>query len=348
MLYAFLAWCARHAMRWCYRDVQVAGTVPPTGPVLLAVNHPNDLADVCALLAHVPRRITFVANVTAAEQPLVGFVYDRLGVVPVHRVRDARKARARGQDSAEANRSAFARVRDVLAAGGCVCVFPEGGVHAGPRLGTLRTGLARMALHARSGIPGLAIVPVGLCYEAPMRLRTRVFLEAGAPLAMDTWAPDPPALPDVQLTAEIGARLQAVVTALHAHASVPDNRQGSRLASSGPGLALLAPFALLGLLLHAPAWALIRRLATRIAPTPQEVIPRIIAPGLHGMMLWYQLAAGALGVLLVRLGLAPWIAVFTAPALVFTLFPPLATLGLRWRDALLGEAHPSPRGVTPV
>ena len=158
MLYAFLAWCARHALRWCWRDVHVVGTVPTRGPVLLAVNHANDLADICAVLAHVPRRVTFVANVSAAESRLVAWAYDRMGVVPVHRVRDARKAKARGMDSAAANAQAFARVRDVLAAGGCVCVFPEGGVHRGPHLGALRTGLARMALDAQASgrAPGLS------------------------------------------------------------------------------------------------------------------------------------------------------------------------------------------------
>src|SRR5690606_21578840 len=103
MFYTSLAWCARRALQWCYREVSVVGTVPASGPLRLAVNDPTDLPDVCAVLAEIPRRVTFVANVSAAEQPLVGWAYRKMGVVPVHRVRDVRKARARGEDSSQAN-----------------------------------------------------------------------------------------------------------------------------------------------------------------------------------------------------------------------------------------------------
>ena len=128
MLYHVIVWCARTAMRWCFRDAHLVGHVPDTGPVLLAVNHPNDLPDICAILGFVPRRVTFVANVTSAEQPIVAWAYRQMGVVPVHRVRDARRARARGLDSVSANEQAFGRVGELLAQGACVCVFPEGGV----------------------------------------------------------------------------------------------------------------------------------------------------------------------------------------------------------------------------
>lgn len=211
MIYRWFTWCSRRALRWCYRDVSVVGAVPAHGPVLLAVNHPNDLADICAVLASVPRRVTFVANVSAADQPIVKWVYGQMGVIPVHRVRDMRKARARGEDSAAANARAFAAVRETLAAGGCVCVFPEGGVQRGPHLGALRNGLARMALDARDGgVAGVQVVPVGLTYEAPSALRSRLLVEIGEPLDLDTWraAPDRPA--ETQLTNRVAARMRRV------------------------------------------------------------------------------------------------------------------------------------------
>jgi len=212
MLYTALAWSSRRALRWCYRDVTMVGDVPHTGPVLLAVNHPNDLPDICAILGHVRRRVSFVANVTAAEQPLVAWAYARMGVVPIHRVRDARKARARGLDSSQANDRAFARVRELLAGGACVCVFPEGGVHRGPHLGALRTGLARMALDARdqAGLRGLQIVPVGITYESPLEYRTRVLIEIGAPLELDHWTACEGRRAESQLTVTIGIGMRAV------------------------------------------------------------------------------------------------------------------------------------------
>ena len=212
MIYRWLTWCARHALRWCYRDVSVVGAVPATGPVLLAVNHPNDVPDICAVLVSVPRRVTFVANVTAAEHPFVRWVYGQMGVIPIHRIRDVRKARARGEDSAAANARAFAAVRDTLAAGGCVVVFPEGGVQRGPHLGALRNGLARMALDARDGgaVAGVQVVPLGLTYEAPGALRSRLLVEVGEPIALDAWRADPDRPADTQLTNRVAARLRRV------------------------------------------------------------------------------------------------------------------------------------------
>ncbi|MCU0617711.1 MAG: 1-acyl-sn-glycerol-3-phosphate acyltransferase, partial [Gemmatimonadaceae bacterium] len=211
MLYTMLRWCAGRALRWCYAEVTVVGTVPAHGPVLLAVNHPNDLADICVVLSQVPRRVTFVANVSAAEHPLVKLAYERMGVIPVHRVRDVRRAKARGEDSAAANAAAMERVLQALRDGACVVVFPEGGVNRGPHLGALRTGLARMVLAARdAGVCGVRLVPMGLTYEAPNTLGTRVLAHVGEAIDVDTWTPQPdrPAAP--QLTAAVAAGLRAV------------------------------------------------------------------------------------------------------------------------------------------
>jgi 1-acyl-sn-glycerol-3-phosphate acyltransferase len=249
MLYEVLTWSARRALRWCYRDVHVEGALSAHGPLLLAVNHPNDLADICVVLAHLRRRVTFVANATAAEQPLVRLAYERMGVIPVHRVRDARKAKARGEDSAAANAAAMDRVIDALRAGACVVVFPEGGVHRGPHLGALRTGLARMVMAARdAGVRGVQVVPVGLTYEAPNALRTRVLAHVGEAIDMDTWTPAPerPAAP--QLTAAIAARLRAVTR------NAPDARAHEALSAVADVVAATAPEGVPPLLAANQAW----------------------------------------------------------------------------------------------
>jgi len=293
MLYAALAWVSRRAMRWCYRDLTMVGDVPRTGPLLLAVNHPNDLPDICAILGQVRRRVSFVANVTAAEQPLVAWAYGQMGVVPIHRVRDARKARARGLDSLQANDRAFARVRELLAAGACVCVFPEGGVHRGPHLGPLRTGLARMALDSRdAGVRGIQILPVGLTYESPREYRTRVLIEVGAPIALDDWAADEGRRAESQLTTLIGARLRAVTR------NAPDD--ASRRALTAMALLSAAQSPDASLLTATTRW---RSLASEIygpgiAPEAAED-PRL-DPGRRVIGLLEALPAGDSPALLVR------------------------------------------------
>lgn len=236
MLYTMLRWSAGRALRWCYAEVTVVGAVPAHGPVLLAVNHPNDLADICVVLSQVPRRVTFVANVSAAEHPLVKLAYDRMGVIPVHRVRDVRRAMARGEDSAAANAAAMERVLQALRDGACVVVFPEGGVNRGPHLGALRTGLARMVLAARdAGVRGVRLVPMGLTYEAPNALGTRVLAHVGEAIDVDTWTPQPdrPAAP--QLTAAVAAGLRAVTR------NAPDERAHEALSAVADVVAATAP-----------------------------------------------------------------------------------------------------------
>jgi 1-acyl-sn-glycerol-3-phosphate acyltransferase len=212
MLYAILSWCSRQAIRWCYREVQIRGTLPATGPVILAVNHPNELVDVCLVLGLMPRRVTFVANAASAAEKIVDWTYRQLGVVPVVRPRDTRKLGVSPEESARTNATAFSRVREALAGGACIVLFPEGGTHRGPHLDGLRTGIARMALDARDNgaVRGLRIVPVGIAYEAPYSLRSRIALRIGDAIHVDTWQPAHDHAPESQLTATVAAALRTV------------------------------------------------------------------------------------------------------------------------------------------
>jgi 1-acyl-sn-glycerol-3-phosphate acyltransferase len=395
MLYTLLTWCARRALRWCFCEVQVAGALPTQGPVLLAVNHPHDLVDICVVLAHLKRRITFVANATAAESPLVRFAYARMGVVAVHRVRDARKARARGEDSTAANAAAFAQVQQALADHACVCVFPEGGVTRAPHLGVLRTGLARMALDARDDaqLRGVQVVPVGITYADPAELRSDVHVEIGAPIALDAFVADPSRPPAPQLTHRIAEAMRRVTrnapdVATHdALRAITDISGGDNAAwraitddTFGPGIAPLpqddprfttalrvharlalavAPASVhralvgwsrwrnhppraigtpvrallgaIGLLLHGPAWWAAARLARRGAPTPADMIPRLIIPGLYVLVLWYALLGAATITALLAAGAGP-IAATGGVLTLWLLAPSLGDAAMRWRD----------------
>lgn len=401
MVYTMLTWCARRALRWCYREVRVSGALPAQGPVLLAINHPNDLVDICVVLAHLKRRITFVANATAAEASIVRFAYARMGVVAVHRVRDARKARARGEDSAAANTAAFAQVRQALADHACVCVFPEGGVTRAPHLGALRTGLARMALDARDDaqVRGVQVIPVGITYAEPAVLRSMVCVEVGAPIALDAFVADPsrPAAP--QLTHAIADAMRRVTRnapdaethdALRAITDVTGGGNAAWRAITddtfGPGIApmpqddprfaaarrvharlaqAVAPASVhraltawsrwrsnppsvigapvrallggIGVLLHGPAWLAAVRLARRGAPVSDDVIPRLIIPGLYVLVLWYALLGAVVGTALLAVGAAP-IAAMGAVVGLWLLAPSLGDAAVRWRDERLDRA----------
>ena len=75
---------------------------------------------------------------------------------------------------------------DILLGGGCVAIFPEGISHTDSQLATLKTGTARMALHAAAHRGhDVAIVPFGLTYLDRDRFRSQVLLQFAAPIPMD-------------------------------------------------------------------------------------------------------------------------------------------------------------------
>jgi 1-acyl-sn-glycerol-3-phosphate acyltransferase len=177
------------ALRWYYQQLTVTGLekVPADGPIFLAVNHPNALVDALAVAWSVPRRVHFTAKATIFANPLVARFLHTAGVVPLRRAAD--EAKAAGGDVAvdpARNAASFDAVADALAEGAAVVVFPEGKSHDDPRMAPLRTGLARMALHAADrGVRGIRIVPVGLLFERKEAPRSRVLLQVGEPLDLE-------------------------------------------------------------------------------------------------------------------------------------------------------------------
>lgn len=193
------------ALTWYYRSVSVAGRsrIPATGPVFLAVNHPNAMVDALVVGCSMPRRVTLTAKSTVFANPLLASFLHRVGVVPLKRASESAQhtpadvrtvANENGSanttaSTADPNRNAesFRAVCEALAAGKAVVVFPEGRSHDEPQLIPLRTGLARMALLARDSfnVSSIQIIPVGLLFERKEEPRTRVLLQIGQPIHVD-------------------------------------------------------------------------------------------------------------------------------------------------------------------
>ena len=73
MLYQSLKPVIRIALAWYYRSIAVSGAdrVPASGPVFLAVNHPNALVDALVVAGCIERRVRFTAKATIFANPLV-------------------------------------------------------------------------------------------------------------------------------------------------------------------------------------------------------------------------------------------------------------------------------------
>ena len=90
-----------------------------------------------------------------------------------------------------------------------------------------------------------------------------------------------------------------------------------------------APFALLGWLLHGPAFAYVWRQAQRTARDRTEIVARAFLPGLYLILCWYLALGLFFAVGLYAIGQSAW---FAIPAVM--VLPRLGDLALSWRDAI--------------
>jgi len=189
--YAFLRLTARFWIWFLFREVAVreAGRVPSRGPVLLCVNHPNNLIDSLLVAAALPRKVHYLTNASLFRNPILARFLARAGAIAVYRRQD-------DPDRPDRNAEAFAASRRALAAGHVLAIYPEGTTHAETRVQRLKTGAARIALDYETArataqaargphpAPPLVLVPVGLSFEARKSFRGRVLVAFGEPVPL--------------------------------------------------------------------------------------------------------------------------------------------------------------------
>ncbi len=298
---ALLRAAARLAVAVFFREVrleEMARLRFARGARLLVAHHVNSLVDPLLIFALLPGPPRFLAKSTLWRHPVVAPLIILSDALPVYRHQD-------GVDVSR-NLDTFASAREILCAGGTIALFPEGRSHSEPRPLPLKTGAARIALHAASDgrAPALCIVPVGIVYEDKGRFRSRVVLRVGAPIDP---APEAAAYADEgrvavrRLTARIAAGLSEATPR-----GIAFPPPGERV----PGLAvraLLAPAIALGVVLnwlpyHLPGW--VSRILTR---TPDEPATYKILTALLAFPAVWTAEATAAGI-----AGGPWAAVATA------------------------------------
>lgn len=150
--------------------------VPAGGPILLCVNHPNNFIDSLVVGSVVRRKVHYLATAAMFRNPLLARFLLACGAIPVYRRQDDPDRMDRNLDTFAACFAAFRRGR-------LVAIYPEGTTHAEVRVQRIKTGAARIALGYESERPGeLALIPVGLSFEARKSFRSRVLVAFGEPL----------------------------------------------------------------------------------------------------------------------------------------------------------------------
>ena len=164
-----------------FRNIEVAGleNIPEEGPVIFAGNHPNALMDGWLLIAKCGRwPVYFLANAKLWKYRAMAPILDASGAVPVYRREEY------GEDAD--NSDAFEKIYELLEAGECIGIFPEGVSHVESQLAQLKTGTARVALTVTDrGKVAVPIIPVGLNYIRRHRFRSQAYISFGEAIEID-------------------------------------------------------------------------------------------------------------------------------------------------------------------
>jgi 1-acyl-sn-glycerol-3-phosphate acyltransferase len=157
--------------------------VPAAGPVLLCINHPNNLIDSLLVAGVLRRKVHYLATAALFRNPLVARFLAACGAIPIYRKQD-------DPDRMDRNTDAFAACYRALERGDLIGIYPEGTTHAERRVQRIKTGAARIALEyqaAGRGAP-LSLIPVGLTFDARKAFRGHVRVSFGEPIALTAYA----------------------------------------------------------------------------------------------------------------------------------------------------------------
>ena len=183
--YSVVRQIARFWLWFFFRDVDVVGAsrVPASGPVLLCINHPNNMIDSLLVGAVLPRKVHYLATAALFRNPLMARFLAACGAIPVYRRQD-------DPDKMDRNVDAFAACFRALEQGRLVGIYPEGTTHSESRVQRIKTGAARIALDYQASARGapLTLIPVGITFEARKAFRGHVRLSFGEPIALVPYA----------------------------------------------------------------------------------------------------------------------------------------------------------------
>jgi 1-acyl-sn-glycerol-3-phosphate acyltransferase len=216
----------RLVMTWIalfiYRTRAISTPNVPEGPVILAPNHFSNMDHFFAGV-HIQRRIRFMAKSQLfGKNAVLDYIYKYGGVFPVRR----------GHHDEET----FITARAILARGGCVLMYAEGGRSRTGKLGDAKPGVGRLALES-----GMPVVPVAIHGSHSVRAWKRlvfpkVTVQYGEPMTFPK-VEQPTREQQLETANEIFDRVKAMYVAIdeQGRASVIKQlREGAAAAATPP------------------------------------------------------------------------------------------------------------------
>lgn len=176
----FIIWMLTNVMYRVHREG--LEHIPETGACVLVCNHVS-YVDALLIAGSIQRPVRFVMQKQIYDMPVLNYIFRTGRTIPI----DSEKR------NPQIHAQAFQRIREELAAGHVICIFPEGCLTPDGEIGSFREGIERIV--RETPVP---VVPMGLrglwgsffshksgpaLRSLPRRFWSRVSLVAAAPLA---------------------------------------------------------------------------------------------------------------------------------------------------------------------
>jgi 1-acyl-sn-glycerol-3-phosphate acyltransferase len=180
VLYVAFKGLIRVGFRCYYKEIRLQDMdrVPRVGPVMLLPNHQNALMDPLLYAAFARGKPYFLTRSDVFGNTLLKWVFEGLRMMPVYRLRD-------GRETLDRNQEVFDRCAALFAQGEQLLLFPEASHCLRRQVRPLSKGFTRILARSFETYPGIdiAIVPVGMNYEAGSHFPDRVALCFGNPFS---------------------------------------------------------------------------------------------------------------------------------------------------------------------
>ena len=175
-------WCTA-GLNFYFKQWQInnAGAVNVKGPIIFVPTHQNAFMDAVMVICSQKRNPWSIARASVFKKGFVTTLLTAIQIKPVFRMRD-------GFSTLKNNEAILQEWIAMLAAGEDIIIFAEGNHNDPYTRGELQKGFARMALkfqQQHQNIP-LTILPVGVHYDDHYSFRTRVLVNFGEPIDVNS------------------------------------------------------------------------------------------------------------------------------------------------------------------
>lgn len=205
MLYDFIKPLAKIFYPRFY-DLEIKGKdkIPTNTPIVFAANHTNAFVDPVIFAMLIKQKVRFFARGDVFKGKLLCWAFNQFNMSPIYRAQD-------GFTGADRNEATFAECRTRLNNNESLLIYPEGICIQEKRLQPLKKGLGRI-LFSKTETSKLEkdtlVFPLGLNYSDAKTFRSKVFINVGDPISIDSFRKANSDLAEEQLIGKFTSSLE--------------------------------------------------------------------------------------------------------------------------------------------